>query len=222
VPDLTARHLLASAGGLGLAAATRTVAAARQAAKPLHPHGEVAGGRLHRSGATPPLGVPILDAPGEIEVLVRASRAIGLPAGLPDVHGLALRVPAGAGHGDLLFASTGLGPAGRFVLTASRTPYGRPMTTLLPYRTARGPVLLAAVPRGPGEFDLLHARGTGPWRPLGRLVVSRTPVEDALVSFDPLLNTLPGLDNYEWVRRLREPAYGVARGARRSQRQADH
>jgi hypothetical protein len=33
-----------------------------------------------------------------------------------------------------------------------------------------------------------------------------------------LLNTLPGLENYGWVRRLREPSYFTAR---RSRRQGD-
>jgi len=218
--DLHPRSALATAGGLGLAAATTTVGALRRvteplhlpgAAKPLHPAGAVLEGELHRFGARPPLGVPHFDAPGDDVVLVRLSRAIGLPDAVPDIHGLALRIPVGEGHADLLFASTGLGRAGRFLLTASRAPDGRPMTTLLPYRTNRGPVVLAAVPRGPDVFDLLSAIRTGPWRPLARLEVSATTAEDALVSFDPLLNTLPGLDNYGWVRRLREPAYAAAR-----------
>lgn len=211
----TARSALGSAGGQGLAAAARTLAALRRAAKPLHPHGDVLEGTVHWFGARPALGVPLLDAPGEQDVLVRVSRAIGLPERLPDIHGLAVRVPVGDGHGDLLLASTGLGPVGRFLLTASRRPDGRPMTTLLPYRTARGPVLLGAVPRGPEAFDLLYAVRTGPWRPLGRLNVSAQHTADALVSFDPLLNTVPGMDNYGWVRRLREPAYAEARASRR-------
>jgi hypothetical protein len=34
------------------------------------------------------------------------------------------------------------------------------------------------------------------------------------VSFDPTRNTVPGLENYDWVRRLREPSYGTARHTR--------
>ena len=144
------RRLASSAAGLALAGATRAVAAVRTAGKPLHPRGRVVVGRLRRTGAEPPTGVAWLDETGDDEVLVRWSRAVGLPSPLPDIHGLALRVPRDdGGHGDLLFATTGLGRLTRFVLTASGTPYGRPLTTLLPYRTVHGPLLLAAV--GTGE-----------------------------------------------------------------------
>jgi hypothetical protein len=34
------------------------------------------------------------------------------------------------------------------------------------------------------------------------------------VSFDPVRNVLPGLAPYDWVRRLREPAYLTARRSR--------
>lgn len=37
---------------------------------------------------------------------------------------------------------------------------------------------------------------------------------DAAISFDPVHDTIPGLDNYDWVRRLREPSYRVARSSR--------
>ena len=90
-----ATHVVSSAGGQVLRAATGIVAA-RPAAKPLHPRGAVVRGDLRRSGATTSArptrsGVPWLDEPGNDEVLVRQSRSVGLPEGLPDVHGLALR-----------------------------------------------------------------------------------------------------------------------------------
>ena len=211
------RHALAGLGGAALAGATRVVAAAREAAKPLHPTGAVMPARLTRSGARPPTGVPWLDEPGTDEVLVRESRAVGLPGGVPDIFGLAVRVPLDGGRqGDLLFASTGLGRVGRFVLTPAWTPYGRPMTTLLPYRTPRGPLLLAATAAGDTELELSCATPGGAWRSFGHLTLSRTAGADPLVSFDPLLNTVPGLENYDWVRRLREPAYWTARRSRRS------
>lgn len=210
-----ARSAAASAGGATLAAATRAVAAVRPAAKPLHPHGDVTLGRLRRSGGHLPTGVPWLDDAGTDDVLVRRSRAVGLPGSLPDVHGLALRVPlAGGGHADLLLASTGLGRLTRFVLTASRRPEGRPLTTLLPYRSPDGPLLVAAVPGAADRFELAYAPPAGAWRRFAELVVTDTAHRDALVSFDPLRNTIPGLENYEWVRRLREPSYGTARHTR--------
>ena len=206
---------LAAGGGSVLSGAARLLAA-RPAARPLHPKGTVVLAQLRRHGANPPTGVPWLDDHGVDQVLVRRSRAIGLPGALPDVHGLSLRVPLGADrYGDLLFAMTGLGPIGRFVLTGSRSGTGRPFTTLLPYATPTEPILLAAVPRDEDRFELACARSTGSWRPFADLVLSAEEGPDPLISFDPLLNPVPGLDNYGWVRRLREPAYRAARTSRR-------
>ena len=43
-------------------------------------------------------------------------------------------------------------------------------------------------------------------------------VADPMVSFDPVRNAVPGLEQYRWVTRLREPSYAVARRSRRSRR----
>lgn len=139
MPDLVPTGIvrsIATAGGGALAVAARGLAALRPTVKPLHPRGQVVVGRLQRFGVASPTGVAWLDQPGEDEVLVRRSRAVGLPDAVPDVHGLAIRVPVGEGsYADLLLASTGWGRVGRFVLSASRDPGGRPLTTLLPYRS---------------------------------------------------------------------------------------
>ena len=37
---------------------------------------------------------------------------------------------------------------------------------------------------------------------------------DASISFDPVAHTVPGLEVYDWVRRIREPAYAAARRSR--------
>lgn len=211
-----------SAGALGqiLAGITRAIAALRVAAKPLHPHGEVVLGELRRAGLAPPTGASWLDSPGTDTVLVRLSRAVGLPAPIPDIFGLALRAPTGAGHGDLLFATTGLSKFGKFVLRPHFSPFRGAMTTLLPYRTPQGPTLLAIVPGSSDRFDVMCARVNGPWRQFGTLTLT-TAGADALVSFDPLRNTLPGLENYEFVRALREPAYRVARRSRQAEDGSD-
>jgi hypothetical protein len=64
---------------------------------------------------------------------------------------------------------------------------------------------------------LAWALRAGPWHPFADLTLDETPVDeaDAPVSFDPLRNVLPGLENYGWVRRLREPSYATARRSRR-------
>jgi hypothetical protein len=208
--------LAATSAGAALAGTVRVLSALRPALKPLHPRGEVTAAVLRRTGEGPPTGVPWLDEPGRDEVLLRRSRAVGLPDGLPDIHGLALRVPCEAGgHGDLLMATTGTGRLGRFVLTAGRSPHARPMTTLLPYRTPAGPVTLAAVAVGDHAYELAYASVGGAWHRFADLVLRTPRAADALVSFDPVRNTVTGLENYAWVRRLREPAYRTSRRSRR-------
>jgi hypothetical protein len=206
--------VVGSAVGGALGGLTRLAAAIRPAAKPLHPRGEVRHARLHRLGSVPPTGVRFLDEVATDDVLVRESRAAGLPAPLPDIHGLALRVPNPDGTvGDLLLATTGFGLLSRFVLVPTRSPYGRPMTTLLPYDTVAGPVLLGVQRVAGGRLELAFAVGDGPWRPFAELVLSERE-GDAEVSFDAVRHTLPGLEQFAAVRRLRAPAYAAARAAR--------
>jgi hypothetical protein len=202
-----------SAGGAVLAAGTRAVAALRPAAKPLHPEGDVMTGRIHRQGSGVKAGVAWLDDVGEDEVLVRRSRAIGLPKRLPDIHGLAVRVHADEGDGDILFATTGRGRISRFVLTASRHPRQRPLTTLLPYDSDSGALVLAALATGPDSYALSWARPFGEWRQFGVLLLSSRRQESD-VSFDPVRHQIAGLRQFPSVRRLREPAYLRARRSR--------
>ncbi|KQW50944.1 hypothetical protein ASC77_25125 [Nocardioides sp. Root1257] len=205
--------MAASAGGAILADATQGVAALRPARKPLHPRGEVLDGRLYRHGSDETTGVAWLDEPGEDDAVVRRSRALGLPRSLPDIHGLAVRVRAGKGDdGDILFATTGLGRVTRFFLTAARSPSSRPMTTLLPYDTDAGALLLAA-DGGPERYELSWARASGEWHHFGVLLLSRR-TEESEISFDPLMHQIEGLRQYPSVRRLRSPAYVRARRSR--------
>ncbi len=171
-------------------------------------------GRLDRRGTDEPSGVAWLDDVGSTDVLVRLSQAVGLPNWLPDIQGLALRIDPAGSPGDLLFATTGHGRLTRFLLTPSRH-FGRPMTTLLPYRTSAGPVLLGAERIDDTVFELSWATATGPWRLFADLsLLPDGDEDDSGLSFDPMLNLVPGLEPYEWVRRLREPSYLGARKSR--------
>ncbi|GAA4753560.1 hypothetical protein GCM10023350_43540 [Nocardioides endophyticus] len=211
---MSLRRAASSVGGTVLAAATQGVASLRPARKPLHPDGEVVMGRIYRCGSDLPTGVAWIDEEGEDDVVVRRSRAIGLPLGLPDIHGLAVRIPTAAGDGDILFATTGFGRVTRFVLTASRQPRSRPLTTLLPYDTDSGALLLAAEGVESGSYDLSWARPSGEWHLFGVLLLSTTRSDDTAISFDPVQHQIPGLRQYPSVRRLRAPAYVRARRSR--------
>jgi hypothetical protein len=157
-------------------------------------------------------------------VTVRLSRATGLPPPWPDIHGLALRVPGSAlgqdGPADLLFAGTGDSALGRFLLVPRLRADAGPLTTLLPYRSAVGPLLLRLVPRRgagdgrgvPASYAFSYAVGTRRWQQIGELTVGPLlpgPVDR--VRHDPVLNLLPGTGQYGFVARLREPAYRAAR-----------
>ncbi len=207
--------------------------------KPLHPDGVVLPGTLHRDGAVTTWGAPWLDATGEHEATVRLSRSAGLPPPLPDVLGLALRVRVDGRDADLLLSSSGRGPDGRFLLRPRIAPGRGAYTTLLPYRSPRGPVLIAAEPEQarrlppdpaglaerlaaePVRLTLSCAEPRGPWRQFGTLEIggqggqpSNDAGVDAPISFDPVLNPLPGLVKYDVVARLRARTYASARRAR--------
>jgi hypothetical protein len=207
----------ADLAGHALSTLTRGVAALRSPSeKPLHPEGEMYAGRLVRYGSDSPIGVPWIDQPGEDEVTVRLSRAIGLPGRVPDVQGLALRLREGpSGYGDLLLASTGWNPLTRHVLLPAWSAHA-PLSSLLPYRSPAGPLVIGALPVDVRGYRLSWASVGREWHPLGDLTLERVLPPDDEISFDPVLNLLPGLDQYPWVERLREQSYATARRLRRA------
>ncbi len=199
-----------------LAAATRAVAAVRPAAKPLHPDGRTAAAVLERHGSSAPDGstaVPWLLEPGRDRAVVRTSRAAGLPRYLPDIHGLAIGIRGAGQATDILLATTGRGPLGRFLLRPVRRPDGAFHGSLLPYRSPGGPIFLGAQPAGDDTWTLLWAAGRGAWVPFARLRRDDAP-DDTDVSFDPTLHGVPGLTQYDALARLRSPAYRSARRSR--------
>lgn len=213
---------VASAAGGALAALFRAVGELRRD-RALHPRG-VSAAALVRTTGRAASGLTWLDEEGATEVTVRFSRATGLPRPLPDIHGVAVRVPGSAlgrvAPADLLFAGTGDSRLGRFLLVPRLRPDVGPLTTLLPYRSARGPLLLRLVPTGgsrdddpvPAGYALSYAVGTGPWREVGDLRVGALLPEPVdRVRHDPVLNLLPGTRQYGFVARLREPSYRAAR-----------
>lgn len=215
----TKRTVVTAAGWAAAAAGGWTLGAVLGAAgrvrhgKPLHPRGGVYSGTLTVHGGRR-WAVPALDEPRETLCLVRESRAMGLPAPLPDIHGIALRVELPEGPADLLFATTGVGRLGRYVLQLRRHER-HPMTTLMPLRTAAGALQLRLDPAGPQEW---RVSGASPadrrWEPVGQLVREARPVApdpDPPIRFDPVRNIPDGTSTYRWIRLLRDPAYVLAR-----------
>lgn len=204
--------------------------------RPIHPHGLGLAGELTRTGnPAAPSGIDWLDSPGTDQVVARFSRSVGLPQALPDILGLALRMSPsgqatpgsgpdpglGANPADVLFASTGWRLPGRFLLMPRLDVAGATLTTLMPYRGRRGPVLLGLRTRnlppgslasGEWELGLYWAKPGGHWRECGELRLrAGTDPGDIPLRFDPLGNQPPGARTYGWARRLRKPSYRAAR-----------
>ncbi|MFF1254971.1 SRPBCC family protein [Pseudarthrobacter sp. NPDC058329] len=199
--------------------------------RPIHPKGIGLAGVLTRTGSSAePSGLDWLDSAGIDTVAARFSRSVGLPGGLPDILGLALRVtpsrgvPPGraddAGPADVLFASTGWQVPGRFLLQPRLDVTSATFTTLMPYRGRKGPVLVGlrtkslpagSVTSGDWILGLYWARPAGQWRQCGELRLQAAPEPaDTPLRFNPLENQPPGAGTYAWTRRLRERSYRAA------------
>ncbi|GAA1423703.1 hypothetical protein [Agrococcus citreus] len=220
---------LTTAVGRALGAAFAALVAVRRP-HPIHPHGVLLHGSLQRTGSALRTGVPWIDDadPQPVRVLARASRSAGVPPPLPDVIGLAIRFEGDDGPADIELASTGAGWPSRFWLLVHRSPSRAHVSSLLPYRSPSGPVLIAAITRSPDDLPvsatelaerleaepwrlrLLVARPRGPWHPFADLELTRKPGPiDPLLRFDAGRHPLPGTRQYAWVRRLRQPSYDI-------------
>ena len=217
---LPLRAAASAAGGLALAGTFAAVSRLRRG-RPLHPQGASYAATITISGAAES-GVPWLDHLGTHDATLRVSRGAGLPVALPDVHGVAIRILGLAeGPADLLFASTGDSPLGRFEFVLRAAVEHGPMTTLLPVRSEQGPLVLRLTPANhnpaaelalPSPLLLSYAMGTGDWSPAGEVhVVDRLGPVAELERHDPVTHPLPGTAQYNVVRLLRGPAYRAAR-----------
>lgn len=112
--------------------------------RPIHPKGTLLAGEVSRESLVlaEHSGITWIDRPGSQAVTARVSRSVGLPGVLPDILGLALRLHGGAHSADILFATTGWSLPARFALLPRRDLRKAAFTTLMPYKGARGPVLL--------------------------------------------------------------------------------
>jgi hypothetical protein len=205
--------------------------ARRRGGKPMHPRGAVFDGVLERRGSSPAWGVPWLDGRATDPAVARLSRGAGLPAPLPDLLGLAVRLPGDGAPIDLLLSTTGTGPLTR-LLPFPRRDTAAVYSSIMGYRSDAGSLRLAAfpetdgVPSEPGQlaaevsrdglrFTLAAASGRGPWRPFARLTLTGpVPSLDPDVRFDAVQNPPPGLVPDGPMARFRAPAYARARAAR--------
>ena len=188
-------------------ATTLGAATALRGARVFHPHGQsyevtltVLGG--HATGAS------LLDDAARHDGVVRLSRGAGLPPPLPDVEGLALRLP-GQGVGgaplDLLVNS-----AWRYAFVPS--VLSPTWSAILPHRTGSGRrVLLGARPVD-GGFAMLVAAPLGRWRQWGSLALG-APFDGEDLRFEPTLGAAD-LQHGALFRALRAQSYDASQAAR--------
>ena len=138
---------------------------------------------------------------------------MGLPGGWPDLLGIAVRAATGRGDEvlDVLFAAVAGRGWAHPLLVPVRSWWGRPWSTVLPYtggghlvwlglETPRGPagggagvaVVAAAVGHGAVSLAVTEMVAGAARRRVGTLRWDAVRQCGAPVSFDPVLDTVPG------------------------------
>jgi hypothetical protein len=181
---------------------------------------------------------PLLDRPGLYEVTLRASRAVGLPDPLPDLLGLAIKIPNANGPGrdqDLLLFSSASSPLARQTAVPATSFLDRHYSSISPYLVGGRPLLLGAVASrrvvydggtalaeldvaavtGNLTFDLQVATLVGRWRSVGlvRVGTGLTDAEADGLRFNPW-NTGPAMLPFGIADAIRRPVYLAAQKRR--------
>jgi hypothetical protein len=209
------------------AAAFAALARVRRA-RAVHTHGLLLDGRLLMEPGSAVASA--LGGPSERPAVVRVSKGAGTPGALPDVLGIAVRVPLDDGRVlDLLFSTVGRRRLTRLLLAPATGWCATSFSTFLPYRVDGRTTTLGLDPEEPGRADradtaaVQSAVAAAPLafgltegavrpRPVGRLVLESLRA-GAVPSFDPMRNAHPRLRPAPFLAGFRERAYvGSRRG----------
>jgi hypothetical protein len=199
-----------------------------------HPVGILAHGSLDRL-APPGVGLPMESTP----IIGRVSKALGLPGSLPDIAGLAFRMPSRpvtSTPWDLLLASAGSHLLTRVALRPVSSWSGAWLSTLMPFgyngevwwvrariasEVGAGLALDTVsdrIGRGGLRIDIEQANGTQDFHPVASLTLDEViPTDDPAhdVSFDPTLHSAPGVTLLPgWLTDFRRLAYLRSRQGR--------
>lgn len=194
-----------------------------------HPSGVLARGSLERT-APEGRGLPLYSC----DVVGRLSKGIGTPGSVPDIAGLAWRMPPqlSGTPWDVLLASTLAG--NRFVLWPANSWTGITFSSLMPLRFDGALWWLRArldtefdgaglcvdtvdgqLERGGLEFDIEQSSTAGEFEPLGRLSLRQKLPHGRDVSFDPALHSGDGVRLVpDWLADVRRAAYHRSRVGR--------
>ncbi|WP_163701152.1 phosphodiesterase [Mycolicibacterium agri] len=193
-----------------------------------HPVGVLAEGTLERVA---PLGEGLPLESGD--VIGRVSKGVGLPGAVPDVAGVAWRMPQPSAPTpwDVLLAST---VRGRLLLAPAASWSGTTFSSLMPLRYKDGvwwlQARLSTPIDSPGlaleairsriastgvDFDIEQAAGTGGFLPLARLTLHTLATNSGDISFDPTVHSHPDVELMPgWLTGFRRAAYRRSRQGR--------
>ena len=217
-PRRSAGPLTPAAEGLGAGAAAvfGALSAARRR-RIFHPVGTAYDATLDVHGGG--RGAELVDEPAVRPCIVRLSRGVGLREPLPDILGIAVRVPDAYGpgaHQDLLMTTAGTRPVLRSVLAFSRSADEGHYSSVLPYRIGDGDdAYIGARPLSPTRFALEAAAPLGDWAEVGVIQLGRPwdqAASDAL-RFNPFC-TGGGIEPVGVIQTLRRRAYAASQAAR--------
>lgn len=183
--------------------------------------------------APPDQGLPMESC----DVIARVSKGIGLPGALPDIAGLAWRIPPppdlrSCGPWDVLLASTFAG--NRFLLAPVASWSGATFSSLMPLRHQDGVwwvrarltsaisaaglslgVIESEIQSNGVEFEIDQAAGTGDFLPLARLSLRFVDPSCDDIAFDPILHTDADVHLVpNWLSSFRRSAYRRSREGR--------
>ena len=202
-------------GGVLTGTVLGAVSALRRA-KAVHPRGEVHEAVLHVTGApeAPPAST-LLSTPGRHRALVRVSRSLGLPAPLPELFGLGIRVLDAYGEGrhqDFLLITSADHPVLHHAFVPSRNPHLRPYSSALPYAAGDRRILIGALPAG-DDYALAVAPAEGRFAPVATLTMgARLPDAYENLHFN-VRHTGGGLEPVGVLNRMRDFAYPMSQWA---------
>jgi hypothetical protein len=197
-----------------------------------HPDGVVAEGIVERI-APPGEGLPM----NSCDVIGRVSKGVGLPGALPDIAGLAWRIPPpqdlrSCGPWDVLLASTVANT--RLLLGPVRSWSSATFSSLMPLRFRGGVwwvrARVATKIDEPGlsldtvrnqidthgmEFDIEQAPSAGRFKPLARLTLRHIDPSRDDIAFDPALHSDEEVELVpRWLGDFRRAAYRRSREGR--------
>lgn len=197
----------------------------------MHPRGAVYEGLLRIAGVRGAPPAALLGEPAEYDALVRFSRSVGLPRRVPDLFGIAVRLPDVYGpgrHQDFLTVTSVDAPLLHHFFVPVTDAQQATYSSSLPYRSANelflvgfSPVpdsprpagstleerLERAAATGALRFSLVVSPMLGRFKPVGELSIGRR-LPDGLegLHFNPW-NTGGGLEPAGILNRLRAYAY---------------